>query len=169
MTGSHSSMRVELSRAQSADQIGNGNISQPSTSAAAIIPPNIFAPMTSCSCVSSRSSAGEHRRDAQREDQHEHEMALPSFAPLRDIERVDDDERVQQARDDEKGVAVLVGDGNRRCRRRIPSRAPRYTAGRCPCSRAPRARRAAARIRREKFALRGTAPARTSREARRER
>ena len=92
---------------------GNGYISQPSTSAAAMNPPNIIAPVRSCARGSSRSSTAKDERHEKRK-QHEQQEVAGHLRPMRDVERVEDDEEVQQAGDDQEAVAVLVGHGGDR-------------------------------------------------------
>ena len=108
---------------------GSGYISQPSTTAVARIrrtssPPDV--------------SAGAGRRASARQIRSTRETRRAraagsgwSLPPHRDVERIEDDEKIQQPGDDEKAVAVLVGRG-----RHLAARRPRA------CARASTARRA---------------------------
>src|SRR5262249_38732903 len=94
------------------DYRGNGSISQPSTSADAMNPANIMPPNFSCSRASSFVMTAK-TSETKNANKASNTMWLDITTPLllpseRHVERVDHDQQVHQAGDDDKRVAVLV-------------------------------------------------------------
>src|SRR5262249_20014656 len=110
---SRSSRRLAKAMATPADQNGNGYISQPRTIADAMKPPNIRPPYRSCARGSSFAITAKisETKNAKivRSTIWLRITAGPSLPAHRRVVRVDDDEQVQQAGDDQKRAAVLVG------------------------------------------------------------
>src|SRR5687768_9299139 len=91
-------------------------MSHPTTTAAARNPPNIIAPVRSCARGSSRSNAAKtaETRKENRTSTRKWLFISRLFPSHRNVERVEDDEEVQQAGDDQERVAVLVGNSRYR-------------------------------------------------------
>ena len=72
-------------------------------------PANSRPPNRSCSRGVVLGEQREHQRHEEREHDQQEKMTAASLAAEGDVVGVDDDQQIQQAGDDEEGVAVLVG------------------------------------------------------------
>ena len=151
-----------------ASSSGNGYISQPSTTADARKPANISAaePHLLARLVFARCTANTSDTKNANSASSSRWLCI-YFRPMRDVVRVDDDQQVQQAGDDQERVAVLVGDRAHVAAAVAERAGDEVRQRRCRDRRAPRGRPAARTARTETGGREARGRSRTSAAARR--